>query len=227
MEIGDDRDVILVGAGPAALFAVFQLGLYGLKCTLVDSLDRAGGQCAVLYPDKPIYDVPGFAKIDGLALTGRLLEQIAPFEPAFRFGETVSGYTRGGDGRFRVSLSDGAVLAASAVVIAAGLGTFVPGAQQASLEPGPAASWPLARAGGAFAVDTERFETSEPGVFAIGDACHYPGKLRLILSGFHEAALMAQAVRRICLPGGRTTLDYTTTSSRVKRKIEGAAPVKK
>ncbi|MGQ3278251.1 MAG: NAD(P)/FAD-dependent oxidoreductase, partial [Shinella sp.] len=69
MEPATDTDVVLVGAGPVALFSVFQLGLYGLTCTLVDSLDRAGGQCAVLYPDKPIYDVPGFPKIDGLELT--------------------------------------------------------------------------------------------------------------------------------------------------------------
>jgi thioredoxin reductase (NADPH) len=221
-----DTDVVLVGAGPVALFAVFQLGLYGLKCTLVDSLDRAGGQCAVLYPDKPIYDVPGFPKIDGLELTARLLEQIAPFSPTFRFGITAASFVQQLDGRFQVSLKDGTVLGASVVVVATGLGTFVPGEGEPSLEAGPTLGWPLDRVTDAFAVDPERFETSHPGVFAIGDACHYPGKLRLILSGFHEAALMTQAVRRVCFPGGRTTLEYTTSSSRLKKRIEGATPSK-
>lgn len=221
MEAATDADVVLVGAGPVALFAVFQLGLYGLKCMLVDSLDRAGGQCAVLYPDKPIYDVPGFPKIDGLELTDRLLEQIAPFSPRFRFASVVTGFAQQPDGRFQVALKDGAPLGASVVVVATGLGTFVPGEGEPSLEAGPAPAWPLQRSGDAFAVDPERFETSQPGVFAIGDACQYPGKLRLILSGFHEAALMTQAVRRICFPGGRTTLEYTTSSSRLKKRIEG------
>jgi thioredoxin reductase (NADPH) len=226
MDAGADTDVVLVGAGPVALFSVFQLGLYGLKCTLVDSLDRAGGQCAVLYPDKPIYDVPGFPKIDGLELTGRLLEQIAPFSPAFRFGTTVTGFAQQPDGRFRVDLGDGMAIGASVVVVATGLGTFLPGEGEALLEAGPAPGWLLERSKDAFIVDPERFETSQPGVFAIGDACHYPGKLRLILSGFHEAALMTQAVRRISFPGGRTTLEYTTSSSRLKKKIEGAAASK-
>ena len=221
MEAGGDTDVLLVGAGPVALFAVFQLGLYGLKCTLVDSLDRAGGQCAVLYPDKPIYDVPGFPRIDGLDLTARLLEQIAPFSPTFRFGSTVAGFAQQPGGRFQVALKDGAALGASIVVAATGLGTFLPGAGEPALEAGPAPDWPLQRTGDVFAVDAERFETSRRGIFAIGDACHYPGKLRLILSGFHEAALMTQAVRRICFPGGRTALEYTTSSSRIKKKIEG------
>jgi thioredoxin reductase (NADPH) len=123
-------------------------------------------------------------------------------------------------------LNDGASLGASVVVIATGLGTFLPGAGEPSLEVGPAPAWPLERSGDAFVVDAERFETSQPGVFAIGDACHYPGKLRLILSGFHEVALMTQAVRRICFPGGRTTLEYTTSSSRLKKRIEGAASTK-
>jgi thioredoxin reductase (NADPH) len=226
MEPAADTDVVLVGAGPVALFAVFQLGLYGLKCTLVDSLDRAGGQCAVLYPDKPIYDVPGFPRIDGLDLTARLLEQIAPFSPAFRFGSIVTGFAQRPDGRIAVALKDGGVLGASVVVVATGLGTFLPGEAEPSLEAGPAADWPLERTGDAFAVDPERFQTSHPGVFAVGDACHYPGKLRLILSGFHEAALMTQAVRRISFPGGRTTLEYTTSSSRLKKRIEGAASSK-
>lgn len=226
MDAGADTDVVLVGAGPVALFAVFQLGLYGLKCTLVDSLGSAGGQCAVLYPDKPIYDVPGFPRIDGLDLTARLLEQIAPFSPAFRFGSTVTGFSQRRDGRFQTMLADGATIGASVLVVATGLGTFLPGEGDPCLEAGPAATWPLERTQDAFFVDPERFQTSQPGVFAIGDACHYPGKLRLILSGFHEAALMTQAVRRICFPGGRTTLEYTTSSSRLKKRIEGSSTPK-
>jgi thioredoxin reductase (NADPH) len=226
MDADADTDVVLVGAGPVALFAVFQLGLYGLKCTLVDSLDRAGGQCAVLYPDKPIFDVPGFPKIDGLDLTGRLLEQIAPFSPVFRFETTVTGFDQRPDGRFDVTLGDGAAIAAGVVVMATGLGTFVGGMGEPALQAGPAATWPLERTRDAISVDAQRFQTSQPGVFAIGDACHYPGKLRLILSGFHEAALMTQAVRRICFPGGRTTIEYTTSSSRLKKKIEGTAASK-
>jgi thioredoxin reductase (NADPH) len=180
----------------------------------------------VLYPDKPIYDVPGFPKIDGLELTARLLEQIAPFSPTFRFSVTVAGFAQQADGRFLVALKDGSVIGASVVVIATGLGTFLPGEGDASLEAGPAPEWPLERTGDAFVVDPERFETSLAGVFAVGDACHYAGKLRLILSGFHEVALMTQAVRRICFPGGRTTLEYTTSSSRLKKKIEGAVSSK-
>jgi thioredoxin reductase (NADPH) len=219
-----ETDVVLVGAGPVALFAVFQLGLYGLKCVLVDSLDRAGGQCAVLYPDKPIYDVPGFPRIDGDELTGRLIEQIAPFSPVFHFGRTAIGFVQNPDGRFAMSLDDGSVQSSSVIVVASGLGTFTPKAgpktaTDADLVPGPAAGWGLERESDAIAVDTERFETSVPGVFAIGDACHYPGKLRLILSGFHEAALMTQAVRRICFPGGKTALEYTTSSSRIKNRL--------
>ncbi len=224
MQGSADTDVVLIGAGPVALFAVFQLGLYGLKCRLVDSLDRAGGQCAVLYPDKPIHDVPGFASIEGDALTARLLEQIAPFSPAFTFGRTVTGFGQRPDGRFSVALDDGSALCASVVVIATGLGTFCrDGAAEPRLSPGPARDWQPERQGDVFRVSAETFETSEPGVFAIGDACHYPGKLRLILSGFHEAALMTQAVRRISSPGGRTTLEYTTTSSRMKKRIAGSA----
>lgn len=222
MDAVADTDVVLIGAGPVALFAVFQLGLYGLKSTLVDSLDRAGGQCSVLYPDKSIYDVPGFPQVDGLELTGRLLEQIAPFTPCFRFSETVTGFEQREDGRFQVATEGGVSLRASVVVVATGIGSFSPG-DEPSLQGGPAAGWPLAREGDAFRVDPERFETSQPGVFAIGDACHYPGKLRLILSGFHEAALMTQAVRRLCFPGGRTTLSYTTSSSRLKKKIEASS----
>ncbi|MCP8893598.1 NAD(P)/FAD-dependent oxidoreductase [Shinella daejeonensis] len=217
-----DADVVLIGAGPVALFSVFQLGLYGLTCHLVDSLDRAGGQCIALYPDKPIHDVPGFPAIDGEELTARLMTQIAPFSPTFSFGRTVSGFAAEEDGRLRVLLDGAESLSARTVVLATGLGAFHREDGEACLRPGPSRDWPLARTGDAFRVGAETFETTTAGVFAIGDACHYPGKLRLILSGFHEAALMTQAVRRRLAGGGRTTLEYTT-STRVAKKLRGAA----
>ncbi|MDX3925406.1 MAG: NAD(P)/FAD-dependent oxidoreductase [Shinella sp.] len=220
----DNTDVVIVGAGPAALFAVFQLGLYDLRCQLVDSLGSAGGQCAVLYPDKPIYDAPGFPEIDGIELTERLLKQASPFAPVFRYREVVTDFQQTPDARFVTRTDKGAGIRSSIVVLAGGLGPFVPpvgsvSAAEASLEQGLAGQWPLKRSGGAIAVDPERFETSTPGIFAIGDACHYPGKLRLILSGFHEAALMTQAARRICFAGGKTALQYTTSSSRLKDRL--------
>ncbi|QRM55665.1 NAD(P)/FAD-dependent oxidoreductase [Sinorhizobium sp. BG8] len=220
-------DVVIVGAGPAALFAVFQLGLYGLRCTLIDSLDRAGGQCAVLYPDKPIYDIPALPAVDGLELTARLLAQAAPFDPAFLFSKTVTSIDPCGDEGFVTTMRDGATIASRVVVIATGLGTFVPAdGGEPSLTAGPAGEWPLQRQSGGLSVDTERFETSRPGIFAIGDACFYPGKVRLILSAFHEAALMTQAVRRLCTPGGRTGLNYTTSSSVTKNKIVNQSVIK-
>lgn len=222
-----ETDVVIAGAGPVALFSVFQLGLYGLRCHLIDSLDRAGGQCAVLYPDKPIHDIPGFPAIDGLDLTARLLAQAAPFDPVFHFRRTVAVFGKRPDGRFETLTQEGDRFASAIVVLATGIGTFMPGegpGGDASLRPGPAGQWLLARDGEAFRVDAERFMTSTEGVFAIGDACHYPGKLRLILSGFHEAALMTQAARRICFPQGRNTLEYTTTSTRLKNRLGKAAP---
>jgi thioredoxin reductase (NADPH) len=216
-------DVLIVGAGPAALFAVFQLGIYGLRCHLVDGLDRPGGQCAVLYPDKPIYDVPGFPEIDGSELTGRLLRQAAPFEPRFTFGRKVLELGCTQAGQWLAHLDDGAQLCAKHVVLATGLGLFsMPeggGGADAALEPGPAAQWPLKRGRGGFSVDPETFETSQPGLSAIGDACDYPGKVKLILSAFHEAALATQAIRHRSAGGRRPSVQYTTTSRRVRERL--------
>lgn len=221
MDDGAATDVILVGAGPAALFAVFQLGLYGLTCRLIDSLDRPGGQCAVLYPDKPIYDVPGFPEIRGDELTERLLRQIEPFEPCFDLGETVLDVSSGEDG-WMVLTDRGAWQRARALVLATGLGTFRPPAQTrgpAVLSPGPAADWSFPRSRGAFSADPEHYATDRPGIHAIGDACDYPGKVRLILSAFHEAALMTQAVRARLQPTKKTPVQYTTSSSDIKKKL--------
>jgi thioredoxin reductase (NADPH) len=331
-------DVIIVGAGPVGLFAVFELGLLDLKCHLIDILDRPGGQCAELYPEKPIYDIPGWPSISAQGLVDKLLEQIAPFQPEFTFGRMVSSLERLGDGGFRIITDDDEVFEARVVVIAAGGGSFQPkrppipgieayeggsvfysvrrmedfrghdllvvgGGDSAldwtlNLQPlakrvtlvhrrpefraapdsvnkmqalrdanlldlrigqvtglsgrdgqlasatikgpdgeieipctrmlpffgltmklGPIAEWGLDLHENLIPVDTERFETSVPGIFAIGDINWYPGKLKLILSGFHEAALMAQAAKRLVSPGERIVFQYTTSSTSLHRKL--------
>lgn len=187
------NDIAIIGAGPVALFAVFQLGLFGFRCQLIDALDRPGGQCSAFYPDKPIFDIPGFPTIMGDELVSRLLEQIAPYEPTFHYGQTVTTLERAGE-RLVLTTANDASFAADAVVIASGLGAFGPDGQ--IVRPDPLAEIALERAGNAIAVAPETFATSQPDIYAIGDACYYPGKLKLILSGFHEAALMTQAVRK-------------------------------
>jgi thioredoxin reductase (NADPH) len=333
-----ETDVLIVGAGPVGLFAVFELGLLDLRCQLVDILDRPGGQCAELYPEKPIYDIPAYPSISAQGLVDRLMEQIAPFEPQFHFGQMVSALTRRPDGRFLVETDAGTHFVAKVVVVAAGGGSFQPkrppiagieayegrsvvyavrrmeafsgerlaivgGGDSAldwtlNLHPvaeritlihrrdqfraapdsvnkmrdlvaagemdlvigqvtgldgkdgqletltvktadgetaisatrmlpffgltmklGPIADWGLNLHENLIAVDTEKFETSEPGIFAIGDINWYPGKLKLILSGFHEAALMAQAAKRIVSPDERIVFQYTTSSTKLQKKL--------
>jgi thioredoxin reductase (NADPH) len=333
-----ETDVVIVGAGPVGLFAVFELGLYDLKCHLIDILDRPGGQCAELYPEKPIYDIPAWPEISGQELTNKLMEQIAPFKPQFHFNRMVAGFRKLDDGRFEVETDEGEKFHATAVVIAAGGGSFqpkrppVPGIEAyegssvfysvrrmeefrghdllivgggdsaldwtLNLQPiaksvtlvhrrpefraapdsvnkmfalndagalsfkvgqvtglkgeggklesatikgpdgdvevaatrmlpffgltmklGPIADWGLNLHENLIAVDTEKFETNIPGVFAIGDINWYPGKLKLILSGFHEAALMTQAVKRIVSPGEKVVFQYTTSSTSLQKKL--------
>jgi thioredoxin reductase (NADPH) len=331
-------DVLIVGAGPVGLFAVFELGLLDLKCHLIDILDRPGGQCAELYPEKPIYDIPGWPSISAQGLVDKLMEQIAPFHPSFTFNRMIAGLERLDDGTFRVTTDENEVFEAKVVVIAAGGGSFQPkrppipgieayegksvfysvrrmeefrghdvmvvgGGDSAldwtlNLQPiaksmtlvhrrpefraapdsvnkmfamherkeldfkigqvtalsgengelrsatvkgpdgdvevpvtrllpffgltmklGPIADWGLNLEQNLITVDTEKFETSVPGVFAIGDINWYPGKLKLILSGFHEAALMAQAAKRIVNPGDRIVFQYTTSSTSLQKKL--------
>src|SRR6201990_2270733 len=119
-------DAIIVGAGPVGLFAVFELGLHDIKCHLVDILDRAGGQCAELYPEKPIYDIPAVPYITGAGLTDALLAQIKPFGANFHLGEMVDTVEKIGDPLFRVRTDQGKVFEAKVVVIAAGGGSFQP-----------------------------------------------------------------------------------------------------
>jgi thioredoxin reductase (NADPH) len=331
-------DVVIIGAGPVGLFAVFELGLLDLKCHLIDILDRPGGQCAELYPEKPIYDIPGLPEVSAQALVDNLMEQSRPFDPQFHFNRMVTRLARGEDGIFHVETDEGEVFNAKVVVIAAGGGSFqpkrppVPGIEEyegsgvfysvrrmeefrdhdilvvgggdsaldwtLNLQPlaksmtlvhrrsefraapdsvkrmkaladegkmrflvgqisglrgengvltgavvkgaegetevqasrllpffgltmklGPIADWGLNLHENLITVDTEKFETSEPGIFAIGDINWYPGKLKLILSGFHEAALMAQAAKRIVSPGERVVFQYTTSSTSLQKKL--------
>jgi thioredoxin reductase (NADPH) len=121
-----ETDVVIIGAGPVGLFAVFELGLYDLKCHLIDILDRPGGQCAELYPEKPIYDIPAWPEISGQELTSKLMEQIAPFSPQFHFNRMVTGFRKLDNGRFEVETDEGELFHAHAVVIAAGGGSFQP-----------------------------------------------------------------------------------------------------
>ena len=121
-----ETDVIIIGAGPIGLFAVFELGLLDLKCHLVDILDRPGGQCTELYPEKPIYDIPGIPVLTGQDLTDRLLTQIKPFHAQFHFSEMAAALTKLADGRWQLSTDAGTTLVAPVVVIAAGGGSFVP-----------------------------------------------------------------------------------------------------
>jgi thioredoxin reductase (NADPH) len=335
-------DVIIIGAGPVGLFAVFQLGLAKLKAHLVDILDRPGGQCAELYPEKPIYDIPGLPVCTGQELTDRLLEQIKPFDPVFHFGEMGAALDKTPNGRWRLTTDTGRVLVAPVLVIAAGGGSFVPKrppipgieayegksvfyavrriddfrgrriviagggdsaldwtvnlarlAQELTLvhrrpefraapdsvnkmraleeqglvkfaigQPvgfkgrggnldavvikrpdgttfdietdrllpffgltmklGPIANFGLNLNENLIPVDTEKFETSTPSIFAIGDINTYPGKLKLILSGFHEAALLAQAAHRYVHPDKVLRFQYTTSSSELQRLLKVA-----
>ena len=193
MGVEPQNDIVIIGCGPIALFSVFQLGLFGFRCDIIDASDRPGGQCTALYADKPIYDVPGFPEIMGEELVERLLRQIEPYNPVFHFNKIAASIAVDDDG-VAVGIRNGDKLKARAVVIASGLGAFNGDGQV--IRPDSLAELSFIKTGNMLAVSPETFRTSSPKVYAIGDACHYPGKLKLILSGFHEAALMTQAIRR-------------------------------
>ncbi|MBK9585233.1 MAG: NAD(P)/FAD-dependent oxidoreductase [Alphaproteobacteria bacterium] len=332
-------DVVIIGAGPCGLFAVFELGLLDLKCHLVDILERPGGQCTELYPEKPIYDIPAIPEISGQGLTDALMKQIAPFHPVFHLGQMADKLEEKPDGRWILTTDTGTVFDARCIVIAAGGGSFVPkkppfpgidayegtsvfyavrqkekfrgkdlvivgGGDSAldwtiALQPlaksvtlvhrrnefraapdsvlkmqklvaegkmrfqagqvknvsgengqlsgitiednektlktlpcemllpffgltmklGPIADFGLNLERNLIPVDTEKFETGKKGIFAIGDICTYPGKLKLILSGFHEGALMSRQVFRYCRPDEKLRFEYTTSSSSLHEKL--------
>src|SRR4029078_4487624 len=121
-----ETDVVIVGAGPVGLFAVFELGLLDVKAAVVDILDKPGGQCAEFYAEKPIYDIPGYPVITGEGLVHKLLEQLKPFNPTFHLGRMLESLARDADGRFRLTTDAGDTFLCKAVVIAAGGGSFQP-----------------------------------------------------------------------------------------------------
>jgi thioredoxin reductase (NADPH) len=332
-------DAVIIGAGPCGLFTIFELGLLDIKCHVLDILDRPGGQCAELYPEKPIYDIPALPMVTGSDLTARLMEQAKPFNPQFHYNQMVTELVKHGDNDFELKTDGGIVFRTKVVVIAAGGGSFQPkkppipgidayegtsvfysvkkmeafrdkdilivgGGDSAldwtnNLQPiarsmtllhrrddfraapdsvkkmrelveagkmklaigqvtgltgadgvlasaqvkgtdgemfdvttntmlpffgltmklGPVAEWGLNLDQNLIPVDTEKFETSVPGIFAVGDINTYPGKLKLILSGFHEAALMSQQAFRYINPGQRLLFQYTTSSSNLQKKL--------
>ncbi|MGC4024751.1 MAG: FAD-dependent oxidoreductase [Mesorhizobium sp.] len=206
-------DVVIIGAGPAGLFAAFQLGLFGFKSTIVDARHSAGGQCAEYYADKPIYDVPAWPAITAQELIDRLLEQVAPFAPSTIFGAVATKLEPYSEQHILVELDRAAPLSASAVIIAAGWGLI------GSSEEPPIVGWDIGFQPEGVPVDPSTLETSRYGIFAIGDICLYPGKLRLILSGFHEAALATQAIRKRINSTARAKVQYTSVSTELQQKL--------
>ena len=341
-----DTPALIIGAGPVGLFQVFELGLLEIRAHVIDSLPAVGGQCMELYPDKPIYDIPGVPLCTGQELIDNLLKQIAPFAPAFHLGQEVSVVQRREDRRFNVETSSGTRFIATTIFIAAGVGSFQPrtlkvegidafegtqlhySVKDPTLFEGKdlvicgggdsALDWAVALAGKAQSVvvlhrrddfraapasvakvramaealelqvitgqitgfeqegarlseirvagsdgltrrlpldmllvfyglsprlgpiadwgldierrqlrvvDTEKFETSVPGIFAVGDINTYPGKKKLILSGFHEAALAAFGAAPYIFPDKKIYMQYTTTSPKLHKILGVESPV--
>ncbi len=332
-------DALIVGAGPAGLFQIFELGLLGIKAHIVDSLKAPGGQCTELYPDKPIYDIPALPICGAQELVDRLVQQAKPFGAEYHLGQEVSVVKPLPDQAFYVETSVGTRFVARTVIIAAGVGSFQPrklgaegsegfegshihykvqnaaayhgkdlvifgggdsaldwvldfagkaksvtlvhrraefrgapasatkamqlvaagkirfveGVAEAVLAEGstfkgvrikgndsaltelsadqllvffglhpklgPIAEWGLGIDKRAILVDTEKFQTNIPGIFAVGDINTYPGKKKLILSGFHEAALAAFAVAGLLNPNKKVHLQYTTTSPVMQKRL--------
>jgi len=330
-------DVVIVGAGPTGLFCAHQLGIIGLKCEIVDNLDKIGGQCIELYPDKPIYDIPAVPECTGEELTNNLLEQIKPFNYNFHLNDRVQVLKKENN-NWIVKTTNGKEFNAPNVVIAGGVGSFEPrkfptksaekfdgtsvlysikdksifknksvaifgGGDSAldwaielsniskvslihrrdefrgasvsvqkikelsekkiinlftkysikdvmgngSLEEveiksedgdskilkvdyvlgffglimqlGPIAEWGLNLDKKTIPVNTENFETNKNGIFAIGDICTYPGKLKLILSGFHEGALAARGCFKYARPNEKYRFEFTTASNTIKDRL--------
>jgi len=330
-------DTLIIGAGPVGLFCVHQLGIIGLKCEVVDNLDKIGGQCIELYPDKPIYDIPAVPECTGEELTNNLIEQIKAFKTNFHLNERVQEIKKA-EKKWLIKTNKGAEFEASSIIIAAGVGSFEPrkfptkeiekyeGKQilysikdkkifkdktvtifgggdsaldwaielsntskvilvhrrdefrgmQASIDKvnqlkdegkievhtkyqlgsvsgnekvesinikhddesikeiktdyvlgffglimqlGPIAEWGLNLDKKTIPVNTENFETNKEGIFAIGDICSYPGKLKLILSGFHEGALAARGCFKYAKPDEKYRFEFTTSSKTVKSRL--------
>jgi thioredoxin reductase (NADPH) len=330
-------DVLIIGAGPTGLFCAHQLGLIGLKCEIVDNLDKAGGQCIELYPDKPIYDIPAVPECTGEELTNNLLKQIEPFNVKFHLNERVE-IVKKENQNWCVKTNNNTEFTVSSIIIAGGVGSFEPrkfplkdiekfenkslfysikdknifkdktisifgggdsaldwaielsqnskinlihrrdgfSGAQASVDKvkelekagkinlftkyqinsikgedkiesvsikhdegeikelktdyvlgffglimqlGPILDWGLNLNKKTIEVDTEKFETNQPGIFAIGDICNYPGKLKLILSGFHEGALAARGCFKYARPDEKLRFEFTTTSKAAQERL--------
>ena len=330
-------DVLVIGAGPVGLFAVHQLGIIGLKAEVVDNLDKVGGQCIELYPDKPIYDIPGIPKCTGETLTKSLSEQIKPFKTNFHLNERVQAISKEKE-NWKITTNKNKIFITPNVIIAGGVGSFEPrkfsikdiekfenksvfysikdknyfknkkvcifgggdsaldwavelskisevtlvhrrnefrGAEHSAdvakklekegklkiktpfqiqsiegkdkinsiilkkedgkteeiktdfilgffgliMKLGPIAEWGLNLDKKTIPVDTENFQTNKKGIYAIGDICTYPGKLKLILSGFHEGALAARACFKLARPNEKYRFEFTTTSKNIQEKL--------
>jgi thioredoxin reductase (NADPH) len=205
------HEAVIIGAGPAGLWAAFQLGIHGVRSVIIDSGHEPGGQCAALYADKPVFDVPGFAAIDAGDLVARLAAQVERFEPQFHLGELVTTIEQVDSG-FSISTRSGLLLNSTYVVLASGLGPFPSDVKH------PAIALPASvhMEDGHVSATTDTFETSCDNLFAVGDAVTYPGKLCLLVSACHEAALMAFAIRRKRGGDKRVVLGYSSTSSAVR-----------
>ena len=298
-----ETDVVIIGAGPVGLFAVFELGLLDMRCHIIDILDKPGGQCAELYPDKPIYDIPGIPEISGDELTKSLLEQIKPFNPEFHLSAIVNEINQIDDNLWEVITDTDKTFHTKVIVIAAGGGSFQPkkppiegidnyegksvfysiknieqflDKEIAIVGGGDSAlDWALTlheksknltlihrRKDFRAAPDTVNkvmklidegsinfelgqvkeligndgklnkiicrdkeiekevnCETNQKGIFAIGDINYYPGKLKLILCGFHEGALMAQKAHEYIYPDKKVVFQYTTSSTKLQKKL--------
>src|SRR5437763_1215308 len=217
-------DVLIIGAGPCGLFAVFELGLLDMKTHLVDILDKVGGQCAELYPEKPIYDIPGIPVGTGQGLTGALMVQMKPCHPTFHLNAMVERIEKLGDPAFRVTTDAGKVFECKAVVISAGGGSFqpkrppVPGIEAYE---GSSVFYSVRK--------MEQFRDKDLMIVGGGDSALdwtlnlHPiarrGTLKLILCGFHEGALMAQKAHRYVYPDKRLVFQYTTSSSSLQKKL--------
>ena len=336
-----DTDVLVIGAGPTGLFCVHQLGIIGLKCEVVENLDKIGGQCIELYPDKPIYDIPAISECTGEELTNNLIEQIRPFKTNFNLSDRVEEVKKE-KSKWIVKTAKGKEFKVSSIIIAGGVGSFEPrkfnikdcekfegkeifysvkdknifkdktvsifgggdsaldwaielsanskvqlihrrdefrGAQSSFekvkelskqgkielltkyqlksiegeskiksisimhddgnikkietnyilgffglvMQLGPILNWGLNLDNKHIPVNVENFETNQKGIFAIGDICKYPGKLKLILSGFHEGALAARGCFKYARPDEKLRFEFTTTS----KNIQGRLGVKK
>ena len=330
-------DVVVIGAGPVGLFAVHQLGIIGLKAEVIDNLDKKGGQCIELYPEKPIYDIPAIPECTGESLTKNLLEQIKPFKANFHLNERVQAVSKEKN-NWKVITSKEKIFIAPSIIIAGGVGSFEPrkflikgmekfennslfysvkdknyfknkkvcifGGGDSALDwaielskfaqvilvhrrnefrgtehsvemakklekegklkiktpfqinsiegedkisaisiksedgkiekittdcvlgffglimkLGPIAEWELNLEKKTIPVNTENFQTNKEGIFAIGDICTYPGKLKLILSGFHEGALAARGCFKLARPNEKYRFEFTTTSKNIHERL--------